>query len=102
MEDESVVETGIYEADEVVNSIRCGFRIKLRLHNTAVCHCDGYDRICHYYLSFDKILIGNSYSDPCSHCMYGHRICMATASYYTKRINLVQEAVESGRTDVFR
>ena len=53
VEDQSIIEALLYEADKVVYGVGSNFRIKLRFHNVAIGHGNGNDRIlCHNIISF--------------------------------------------------
>ena len=53
VEDQSIIEALLYEADEIVYGVGSNLRIKLRFHNVAIGHGNGNDRIlCHNIISF--------------------------------------------------
>lgn len=47
VEDQPVIEAGVCKADEIINALRRGFRIKLGGHDRAVFHFDGSNRMIH-------------------------------------------------------
>ena len=47
VENKSVVEAAVYEAEEIVYGIRCNFGVQLGLDHAAVFHFNGYYRVWH-------------------------------------------------------
>ena len=62
VEDQTVIEMLVDQADKIVNGFGCNFRIKLAFDHTAILHSNSNNRIlCHNnFLSFGTLCIINS------------------------------------------